>query len=545
LFGQANDRSAAASVVQRYRHVAAIDDGLATARAAWRQRLTAVQVETPVPAIDLMVNGWLLYQSMSCRLWGRSAMYQSGGAIGFRDQLQDSAALVYSQPELTRAQILLHAANEFVEGDVLHWWHPPTSRGTRTRFSDDLLWLPYIACFYANSSGDWKVFDEVVGFLTARPLAAGEGESYLQPEHAAQRGDLYDHCCRAIDRSLTRGAHGLPLMGTGDWNDGMNLVGAGGKGESVWLGFFLHRVLGDFIPLCQRRGDDERVRRYTDYRGALGTALNDQAWDGAWYRRAYFDDGSPLGSAQNDECRIDALAQTWSVISGVAPPERAAQAMAAVEAELVDRGAPLIRLLTPPFDRTSHNPGYIKGYLPGIRENGGQYTHGATWVVRAAAELGRRDRAAAYLEMLSPVTHTGTAERVATYQVEPYVLVADIYSVAPWRGRGGWTWYTGSAAWLYRVALESVLGVRLEGGATLIVQPRIPDDWPGFRVRVRLRDGRTHYQVAVENPDKNGATVVAATADGQPQPVVGGAARIALSGDGAVHEVRVILGAGS
>jgi cyclic beta-1,2-glucan synthetase len=545
LLGQAADRSAAASTVQRYRRMAALDAALEASRTVWRHRLTAVQVETPVPAIDLMVNGWLLYQAMTCRLWGRSALYQSGGAFGFRDQLQDSAALVYSHPELTRAQILLHAANQFVEGDVLHWWHPPTSRGTRTRFSDDLLWLPYIACFYATTSGDWAIFDERVGFLSARQLAAGEGEAYLQPERAAESADLYDHCCRAIDRSLTRGAHGLPLMGTGDWNDGMNLVGAGGRGESVWLGFFLHRVLGDFIPLCRRRGDDARAQRYADYRDALGAALNDHAWDGAWYRRAYFDDGSPLGSAENTECRIDALAQTWAVISGVAPAERAAKAMDAVEAELVDRGAPLIRLLTPPFDRTPHDPGYIKGYLPGIRENGGQYTHGVTWVVRAAAELGRRDRAAAYLEMLSPVTHTASAERLAIYQVEPYVVVADVYSVAPWRGRGGWTWYTGSAAWLYRVALESVLGVRLEEGATLIVQPRIPDDWPGFRVRLRLRDGRTHYQVAVENPEKNGATVVAATADGQSQPVTGGMARIALASDGAVHEVRVILGAAS
>jgi cyclic beta-1,2-glucan synthetase len=542
LLGQAADRNSARAVVQRYRRMAAVDAALTAARAAWHASLTAVQVETPVPAIDLMVNGWLLYQSMSCRLWGRSALYQSGGAIGFRDQLQDSAALVYAHPELTRAQILLHAADQFVEGDVLHWWHPPTSRGTRTRFSDDLLWLPYIACFYAGVTGDWGVFDETVGFLTTRQLAAGEHEAYLQPDHAKETAALYEHCCRAIDRSLTRGAHGLPLMGTGDWNDGMNLVGAGGRGESVWLGFFLHRVLDDFIPLCRRRGDAARAQRYEEYRSALGAALNEHAWDGAWYRRAYFDDGSPLGSAQNSECRIDALAQAWSVISGVAPPERAAQAMEAVEAELVDRPARLIRLLTPPFDRDPHDPGYIKGYLPGIRENGGQYTHGATWVVRAAAELGRRDRAAAYLEMLSPVTHGGTAERLAIYQVEPYVVVADIYGVAPWRGRGGWTWYTGSAAWLYRVAIESVLGVRLEGGTTLVVDPRIPDDWQGFRVRIRLRDGRTHYQIAVENPQRNAQAVASASADGQSQPVVSGRARVALVTDGAVHEVRVILG---
>jgi cyclic beta-1,2-glucan synthetase len=514
LFGEAADRNAAGAVVQRYRRAADIETAFAATRAFWRTSLTAVQVETPVPAIDTMVNGWLLYQAMSCRIWGRSALYQSGGAFGFRDQLQDSAALVYAHPELTRAQILVHAAHQFVEGDVLHWWHPPVSRGTRTRFSDDLLWLPYIACFYTQTTGGWSVFDEVAPFLTAPLLAPGQDENYLLPSVANESGDVYTHCCRSIDRSLTRGAHGLPLMGTGDWNDGMNRVGREGRGESVWLGFFLYQVLADFVPVCERRGDGDRARRYREFRTDLGNALNDGGWDGTWYRRAYYDDGTPLGSSHNSECRIDVLAQTWAVISRAAPADRAAQAMQAVDDQLVNREAELIHLLWPPFDRDAHDPGYIKGYLPGIRENGGQYTHATTWALRAYAELGRRDRAAAYLEMLSPMHHSSTPERLAVYQVEPYVIAADVYGVAPHIGRGGWTWYTGSAAWMYRVAVESILGVRIEGGTTLVIEPRVPDEWPGFRVRLRLPDGPTQYEISVENPTRNSAKVQTATLDG-------------------------------
>jgi cyclic beta-1,2-glucan synthetase len=330
-------------------------------------------------------------------------------------------------------------------------------------------------------------------------------------------------------------------MGTGDWNDGMNRVGREGRGESVWLGFFLYALIADFLPLCERRGDHARAQRYAAYREDLGTALNTAGWDGAWYRRAYYDDGTPLGSAQNLECRIDVLAQAWAVISGAAPPERASQAMDAVEQQLVDREAGIIRLLTPPFDRDPHDPGYIKGYVPGIRENGGQYTHATTWALRAFAELGRRDRAAAYLEMLSPATHARTPQHLAVYQVEPYVIVADIYGVAPHLGRGGWTWYTGSAAWMYRVALESILGVRIEEGATLVVAPRIPDTWKRFRVTLRLPDGKTHYEIAVENPTGSAAAVASATADGSAAQVVEGSARVALTKDGARHQVRVVL----
>ncbi len=541
LLGETTARPAVTALVRHYRDRRRVEAALAEVSEYWRALTGAVQVETPVPAIDLMLNGWLLYQVLACRMWGRSALYQSGGAYGFRDQLQDSAALVYARPALARAQLLLHAAHQFVEGDVLHWWHPPLARGIRTRFSDDLLWLPFLAAYYVGVSGDRAVLDEPVGFLRARALNPGEDEAYLLPQRADERASLFEHCCRAIDRSLTRGAHGLPLMGTGDWNDGMNRVGREGRGESVWVGFFLFDLLRAFVPLCQGRGETQRAERYAAYRGELEVALNDGGWDGAWYRRAYFDDGTPLGSAQNDECRIDALAQSWAVISGAAPPPRARQAMDAVEAQLVVAEAGLIRLLTPPFDQTAHDPGYIKGYVPGIRENGGQYTHGAMWVVEAEAMLGRRDRAAAYLEMLSPVSHTATAQRLAVYQVEPYVVVADVYGVAPHVGRGGWTWYTGSAGWMYRIGLERVLGVRIEDGTTLVVDPRVPDAWPGFTVRLHLDGGAVRCVVTVENPSGAAAHVASIALDGVAGTVSDGAGRVPLPRDGAQHEVRVRL----
>jgi cyclic beta-1,2-glucan synthetase len=542
LFGEATGRASASALTHRYRHPAAIDNALQEVREYWTRTLSAVRVETPSPEINVMVNGWLVYQALSCRLWGRSAFYQSGGAFGFRDQLQDAAALVYARPDMTRAQILLHAAHQFVEGDVLHWWHPPTGRGTRTRFSDDLLWLPYVAAFYVHTTGDWSVLDELAGFVCARALEVGEDEAYLLPVPAEESATVYAHCCRALDRSLTRGTHGLPLMGTGDWNDGMNRVGREGGGESVWVGFFAYRILDEFIPICERRGDHERAQRYREYQTQVRVALDEAGWDGRWYRRAYYDDGTPLGSAQNEECRIDALAQAWAVISKAAPPERAAQAMDAVEQHLVSADAGIIRLLTPPFDHDPRDPGYIKGYVPGIRENGGQYTHAAIWVVQALAELGRRHRAAALLEMLGPVSHTRTPQDVAVYQVEPYVVAADVYGAGPHVGRGGWTWYTGSAGWMYRVALESVLGVRLEGGDTLTVKPCIPDHWSQYGVTWRLPDGRTRYEIVVHNPTGQSAAVQSVVIDGRPAIAEGATARIPLVRDGGVHRVSITLG---
>ncbi|QXD15157.1 hypothetical protein GQ464_017395 [Rhodocaloribacter litoris] len=537
LLGQGGDEEEALRLATVYRDAGQADAALEGVRAFWEDLTGRVHIATPAPEIDLMANGWLLYQNLSCRMWGRSAYYQAGGAFGYRDQLQDAAALVYTRPDLTRAQILLHAAHQFVEGDVMHWWHPPDDRGLRTRFSDDLLWLPYVTAFYVHATGDRGVLDETAPFLTARLLDEGEDEAFLQPRPSGEAGDVYTHCVRAIDRSLTRGAHGLPLMGTGDWNDGMNRVGRGGRGESVWLGFFLHHVLDLFMPFVEARGDTARRQRYEAYRAALRSALNEAGWDGAWYRRAYYDDGTPLGSAAGDECRIDAIAQAWAVLSGVAPPERARQALDALEAHLVDERAGLIRLLTPPFDRTPHDPGYIKGYVPGVRENGGQYTHGALWAVRALAEAGRGDRAATLLRMLSPVAHAATPEAAGRYRVEPYVIAADVYGEPPHVGRGGWTWYTGSAGWMYRVVLESLLGLRLEDGRYLVLRPVLPGNWPGVRFTYRPDDRGTVYHVDVRTASNHERP--RATFDGRPLAIEAGGVRVPLLRDGQAH--RVIL----
>ncbi|BCU07696.1 GH36-type glycosyl hydrolase domain-containing protein [Allochromatium tepidum] len=543
LLGEAMSETQLSDLLQGYADPAAIGAAFDEAVAFWDDLVSRVQVETPEPAIDLMLNGWLLYQNLGCRIWARSAFYQSGGAYGYRDQLQDAAALAAIRPDITRAQILLHAAHQFVEGDVLHWWHPaPLERGLRTRFSDDLLWLPFVTAHYVRVTGDVGVLDELQLYLTAPELAPGQDEDYLAPTPSGESGDLYDHCCRAIDRSLTRGAHGLPLMGTGDWNDGMNRVGREGRGESVWMGFFLYRVLSDFLPLCERRGDQARIDRYRAYQADLERALETNGWDGDWYRRAYYDDGTPLGSATDTECRIDALAQSWAALSGAVPRARAEQALDALECRLADERNQLIRLLTPPFVDTPRDPGYIKGYVAGVRENGGQYTHAACWAVAAMAELGRHERAASWLARLSPVSHTQTSSDVQRYRLEPYVVAADIYGAPPHVGRGGWSWYTGSAGWWYRVALESVLGLRVENGRELIIRPCIPASWPGFRLRYRLPDGVTECEIEVDNGIRGGS-VVAATLDGEPLAIRAGAACALLPAGPGRHSIWVRLGA--
>jgi cellobiose phosphorylase len=536
--GQAEDLESARALLARYREGPAVEAALALVRGYWADLTGRVQVETPSPAIDLMLNGWLTYQNLACRMWGRSAFYQSGGALGFRDQLQDAVALIHLDPTITRRQILLHAAHQFPQGDVLHWWHPPTAKGIRTRFSDDLLWLPWATLEYLRHTGEEALLEEVTSFVESPELAPGEDEIFVFPRRTGG-ASLYDHCCRALDRSLTRGVHGIPLMGTGDWNDGMNRVGREGRGESVWLGFFLYQILTGFVPLCRLRGDRERADRYGAYLAALGRALDREGWDGAWYRRAWYDNGAPLGSAASDECRIDAIAQAWAVLSRAAPAAKATAALDALERYLVDETAGILRLLTPAFDRTPNDPGYIKGYLPGVRENGGQYTHGALWAVRALAEAGRRERAAPLLEMLSPVRHGGTPSRAARYQVEPYVVPADVYGVAPHLGRGGWTWYTGSAGWMFRVGLESILGLTVLENTRLRLAPCLPAAWPGFRLTYRLPGEGPAYAIVVR---REAASLTRATLDGRALEVTEGGAVIVPIGGRGTRRVEVALG---
>ena len=535
LLGEAGDRVTASRLVQRYQDLAAADAADQAACKRWDDLLTTIQVRTPSPALDLLLNRWLLTQVLACRFWGRSAFYQSSGAYGFRDQLQDSMALVYAAPAEARAHLLRAAARQFEEGDVQHWWHPPSGRGVRTRFSDDFLWLPFVTAHYVTVTGDYAVLDETVPFLHAPPLAEGQDEVYGLPSTSATAAPLYEHCVRALENGWRLGVHGLPLMGTGDWNDGMNRVGVEGRGESVWLAWFQFVCLHQFAAVADKRGDAERALTWRERTEQLRKAAEENAWDGRWYRRAYFDDGTPLGSATNDECRIDSLTQSWAVISGAADPERARTAMAAVMEQLVRRRDRLVLLLDPPFDKGKLEPGYIKGYLPGVRENGGQYTHAAVWVVQAMALLGHGTEAFGLFDLLNPVGHTATRQRTNVYRVEPYVIVADVYGAPPHTGRGGWTWYTGSAAWYYRVALETILGFQKEG-SRLRLAPCVPADWKRFEIV--YRHGATVYRIAVENPHGVERGVKGVWLDGIALP----AAVIELVEDGGTHEVRVEMG---
>jgi len=535
ILGQGIGRGEALGLARAYRDPARVEATWTEIGQQWDELLGAVSVHTPDPALDIMLNRWLLYQTLASRLWGRTGYYQSSGAFGFRDQLQDVMALLHTQPSICRAHILEAARRQFTEGDVLHWWHPPSGLGLRTRCSDDLLWLPFVTAQYVAATGDEAILAEPVAFLSGEPLRPDEVERYARFASTDRVASLYEHCLLAIGRSRTAGPHALPLFGSGDWNDGMNRVGIQGRGESVWLGWFLYATLTRFAPVCERRGDPDRAAQFRRDTEKLHQALEANAWDGAWYRRGYYDDGRPLGSSQDEECRIDSLAQSWAVLSGAADPQRARVAMDAVRQRLIEEGDGLILLLTPPFSGAGADPGYIKAYPPGVRENGGQYTHAALWVLWALAELGEGDIAARLFQKLLPIRRALTPEAAEQYRVEPYVLAGDVCGAPPHTGRGGWTWYTGAAGWAYRFGVEILLGIRLEPSGWRI-EPCIPRTWPGFDVNL-CRESTT-YRIHVENPHSVNRGVEAITLDG----VIVRDAVLPRLRDGRAHDVVVRMG---
>ncbi|WHH60301.1 glucoamylase family protein [Petroclostridium sp. X23] len=541
MLGQSKDLNEIMTISTKYRDAIEAEKALQSIKDFWSGILGAVKVTTPDHSMDLMLNGWLVYQTISCRIWSRSAFYQSGGAYGFRDQLQDVMATVYVLPELAHTQILRHAEHQFVEGDVQHWWHPVVSevggadKGIRTKFSDDLVWLPFVTADYIENTEDSSILDIEVPYIEDELLGEEVDERYNIPLISEEKSSVYEHCVRAVDRALKFGEHGIPLMGSGDWNDGMSTVGNKGRGESVWLGWFLFTTLIRFIPICEARQDFERAKRYKDISTEIMDSIEKNAWDGSWYRRAYFDDGTPMGSVRNTECKIDSLAQSWSVISGAGREKRSKEAMEALEHYLIKRDEGLIMLLTPPFDKGDLKPGYIKGYVPGVRENGGQYTHAAIWVVLAFAKMGHGDKAWELFNMINPVNHARTPIEAARYKVEPYVMAADVYAVHPHIGRGGWTWYTGAAGWMYRVGIEHILGLKKRGEG-LIIDPCIPREWEQYSMEYKYKEAK--YIINIKNPDRVSKGVKSVKVDG----TLIGNHIIQLKSEKHEYHVEVIMG---
>jgi cyclic beta-1,2-glucan synthetase len=538
LLGQADDLEAARTLVRDYRSAETVDRSLSRIRAQWDSVLGSLTVRTPDGALDLMVNGQLLYQALACRLWGRTAAYQSSGAYGFRDQLQDTLCMLMSRPDLVREQILEASRHQFERGDVLHWWQPISGRGVRTRISDDRHWLPFVVAEYIRSTGDTSILHERTAFIEGQEIEPDREDVYMQPAISEKSATVYEHCLRALEAGRPTGVHGLPLISGGDWNDGMNRVGHHGEGESVWLGWFLNVVLTRFAPVCEIMGDEDIASDYRKWAEDLVTAIEAESWDGQWYRRAYFDDGTPLGSKDSDECRIDAIAQAWATISGAGDPERAEQALDSVSDRLVRRDAKLIALLSPPFDHMKHDPGYIKGYVPGVRENGGQYTHAATWVILAFLLQGEGDEALSLLDLVNPINHALDESAADVYKVEPFVVAADVYATSPHVGRGGWTWYTGSASWFYRVAVNHLLGIEIvamDGERHLTFNPCIPKRWPSFEMNYRA--GETEYRITVENPRGVNRGVAHVMLDGERLSTN----EVMIVSDGLRHEVVVTL----